>query len=106
MNWVFRVFIAALAYLFPKFRWGYGIFLIILMQLFAIFFLFVAWADHSLGEPYWIVRNEIIFAICSSLIGWVLGVGLMRQAEKHAAMIEKNLDEFKRKQDSKTYLKK
>ena len=70
------------------------------MQLIAAFCLLAASTDHSLGQPWWIVRNEIIFAICSSLIGWVLGIALMKQAERHADMIKKNQDEYKRKQDS------
>ena len=100
MSWVFKAVIVGLAYFFPKFRFGYGLFLIIFMQLIAAFFLFAASTDHSLGQPWWIVRNEIIFAICSSLIGWVLGIALMKQAERHAAMIKENLDETKSKQDS------
>ena len=46
-------------------------------------------------------QDEIILAICSSLIGWVLGIALMKQAEKHAAMIEESLDEYKHKQEGK-----
>ena len=100
MSWVFKAVIVGLAYFFPKFRFNFGLFLIIFMQLIAVFFLFAASTDHSLGQPWWIVRNEIILAICSSLIGWVLGIALMKQAERHQAMIKKNLDEYKRKQDS------
>ena len=106
MIWIFRAVMVGLAYFFPKFRFGYGLFLIILMQLIAAFCLLAAATDHSLGQPWWIVRNEIILSICSSLIGWVLGIALMRQAERHAAIIKKNLDEYKRNQDNKTNLKK
>jgi hypothetical protein len=98
MIWIFRAIMVVLAYFFPRFRFGYGLFLIVLMQLIAIFCLFAAWADHTLGQPWWIVRNEIILAIFSSLIGWVLGIALMKQAKKHEAMIKKNLDEYKSKQ--------
>jgi len=100
MSWVFKAVIIGLAYFLPKFRFSFGLFLIIFMQLIAAFFLFAASTDHSLGQPWWIVRNEIIFAICSSLIGWVLGIALMKQAERHAAMIKENQDDTKSKQDS------
>ena len=100
MSWVFKAVIVGLAYFFPKFRFGYGLFLIILMQLIAAFCLLAASTDHSLGQPWWIVRNEIIFAICSSLIGWVLGIALMKQAERHEAMIKKKKDETISKHDS------
>ncbi|MDA8914406.1 hypothetical protein N9I17_04835 [Amylibacter sp.] len=106
MSWVFRAAIVGLAYFFPKFRFGYGLFLIIFTQLVAFLFLLIAWADYTLGEASWIIRNEIILAICTSLIGWVLGAALIRQAEKHAAIIKESLDESIRKQCSKTHLKK
>jgi uncharacterized membrane protein len=100
MSWVFRAVIVGLAYFFPKFRFGYGLFLIIFTQLVAFLFLLIARADYTLGEASWIVRNEIILAICTSLIGWVLGIALMKQAERHAAIIKKNKGETKSKQDS------
>jgi hypothetical protein len=106
MNWVLRAVIVGLAYFFPKFRFGYGLFLIIFTQLVAFLFLLIAWADYSLGEASWIIRNEILFAICTSLIGWVLGAALIRQAEKHAAIIKEGLNKSIRKQGSKTHLKK
>ena len=46
------------------------------------------------------VRNEIIFGIGASVIGWVLGLTLMRQAARHEAMMDANLDEYQRKRDS------
>jgi hypothetical protein len=100
MNWVFRVVMVGLAYFFPKFRFGYGLFFVIFMQLIALLFLLLAWADYIIGEASFIIRNEIIFAVCSSLIGWVLGISLMKQAERHVAMIKENLDEYKDKKGS------
>ena len=46
------------------------------------------------------MRNEILFGIGASVIGWVLGLALMRQAARHEAMMEANLDEYERKRDT------
>jgi len=51
MNWVFKAVIIGLAYFFPKFRFGYGLFFIIIMQLIAAFCLLAASTDHSLSQP-------------------------------------------------------
>ena len=100
MNIVIRLIIVALAAVFPKFKMGYGVFLIILMSFVSLFCFFAAYADYTLGEPTWIVRNEILFGIGASVIGWVLGIALMRQAARHEAMMQANLDEYERKRGS------
>jgi uncharacterized membrane protein (DUF485 family) len=82
---------------------GYGMFLIILMSSVSLFCFFAAYADYTLGEPAWIVRNEILFGIGASAIGWVLGVALIRQAARHEAMMEANLDEYERNKDTKKH---
>ena len=92
--------LVALAAVFPKFKMGYGVFLIILMTFVSLFAFSAAYLDHSFGEPAWIVRNEILFGIGASVIGWILGLALMRQATRHEAMMKANLDEYERKRDS------
>ena len=100
MNIFIRLIIVALAAVFPKFKMGYGVFLIILMSFVSLFCFFAAYADYTLGEPTWIVRNEIFFGVGASVIGWVLGIALMRQAARHEAMMQANLDEYERKRGS------
>ena len=100
MSIVIKLIIVALAAVFPKFKKGYGVFLIILMTFVSLFGFSAAYLDHSFGEPAWIVRNEILFGIGASVIGWVLGLALMRQAARHEAMMEANLDQYERKRDS------
>ena len=90
----------ALAAVFPKFKMGYGVLFIILMTFVSLFAFAAAYLDHSFGEPAWIVRNEILFGIGASVIGWVLGLALMRQAARHEAMMETKLDQYERKRDS------
>ena len=100
MSIVIKMILVALAAVFPKFKMGYGVFLIILMTFVSLFAFSAAYLDHSFGEPTWIVRNEILFGIGASVIGWVLGLALMRQAARHEAMMKANLDEYERKRDS------
>ena len=100
MSIVIKLFIVALAAVFPKFKMGYGVFLIILMTFVSLFGFSVAYLDHSFGEPAWIVRNEILFGIGASVIGWVVGLALIRQAKRHEKMMEANLDEYERKKES------
>ena len=100
MSVVIKLILVALAAVFPKFKKGYGVFLIILMTFVSLFGFLAAYLDHSFGEPAWIVRNEILFGIGASVIGWVLGLALMRQAARHEAMMETNLDQYERKRDS------
>jgi hypothetical protein len=100
MNIVIKLIFVALASVFPKFKMGYGVFLIILMSLVSLFCFFAAYADYTFGEPAWIVRNEILLGIGASVIGWVLGIALMRQAARHEAMMEANLDEYERKKNT------
>ena len=100
MNIVIKLILVALASAFPKFKMGYGVVLIILMTFVSLFAFSAAYLDPNLGEPAWIVRNEILFGIGASVIGWVLGLALMRQAARHEAMMETNLDQYERKRDS------
>lgn len=100
MSIVIKLILVALAAVFPKFKMGYGVFLIILMTFVSLFAFSAAYLDHSFGEPDWIVRNEILFGISASVIGWILGIALMRQAARHEAMMKANLDEYERKRDS------
>ena len=91
--------ILALAALFPKFKLGYGVFVIILFTVISSFCFFAAYADYTLGEPSWVIRNEILFGIGASVIGWALGLALIRQAKAHGAMMAANLNEYERKRD-------
>ena len=97
MNIVIKLILVALASAFPKFKMGYGVVLIILMTFVSLFAFSAAYLDHNLGEPAWIVRNEILFGIGASVIGWVVGLALIRQAKKDEAMMKANLDEYERK---------
>ena len=99
MNIVIKLILVALASAFPKFKMGYGVVLIILMTFVSLFAFSAAYLDHNLGEPAWIVRNEILFGIGASVIGWVVGLALIRQAKKDEAMMKANLDEYERKRD-------
>ena len=99
MSMVIKLIIVALAAVFPKFKMGYGVFLIILMTFVSLFGFSAAYLDHSFGEPAWIVRNEMLFGIGASVIGWVVGLALIRQAKRDEAMIKANLDEYERKRD-------
>ena len=100
MSMVIKLIIVALAAVFPKFKMGYGVFLIILMTFVSLFAFSAAYLDHNLGEPAWIVRNEILFRIGASVIGWILGLALMRQAARHEAMMNANSDKYERKRGS------
>ena len=100
MSIVIKMILVALAAVFPKFKMGYGVFLIILMTFVSLFAFSAAYLDHRFGEPAWIVRNEIFFGIGASVIGWILGLALMRQAARHEAMMKANLDEYERKRGS------
>ena len=99
MSMVIKLIIVALAAVFPKFKIGYGVFLIILMTFVSLFGFLAAYLDHSFGAAAWIVRNEILFGIGASVIGWVVGLALIRQAKRDEAMIKANLDEYERKRD-------
>ena len=100
MSIFIKLVIVALAAVFPKFKMGYGVFLIILMTFVSLFGFSAAYLDYSFGEPAWIVRNEILFGIGASVIGWVVGLALIRQAKRDEAMMEVNLDEYGLKRDS------
>ena len=100
MSMFIKLILVALAAVFPKFKMGYGVLLIILMTFVSLFGFSAAYLDHSFGEPAWIVRNEILFGIGASVIGWVVGLTLIRQAKRYETMMEANLDEYERKRDS------
>ena len=100
MSIFIKMILVALAAVFPKFKMGYGVFLIILMTFVSLFGFSAAYLDHSFGEPAWIVRNEILFGIGASVIGWVVGLALIRQAKRHEALMDANLDEYERKKES------
>jgi len=99
MNIVIKLILVALASAFPKFKMGYGVVLIILMTFVSLFAFAAAYLDHSFGAAAWIVRNEILIGIGASIIGWVIGLALIRQAKRHEAMMEAKLDEYERKRD-------
>jgi len=99
MNLVIRFIIVALAAVFPKFKFAYGGFLIVGMTLVSALFFFGAYVDHGSGQPDWVVRNMILFGIGASVIGWVLGIALMRQAKRHEAIIKSNLEDYERYQE-------
>ena len=101
---IIRLSIVALAAMFPKFKIGYGVLLIIGLSLTSSLFFFGAYADHINGQPFWIVCNMILFGIGSLAIGWILGLALIRQAKGHQAMMEQGLEEYERvqKQNSNT----
>ena len=52
----------------------------------------------SLTAPAWVVRNMIILDLGILVIGWVLGIAIMRQAERSVAMWEDGVEQYARKQ--------
>jgi len=46
----------------------------------------------SLTAPAWVVRNMIILDLGILVIGWVLGIAIMRQAERSVAMWEDGVE--------------
>ena len=100
MSTVIKLILVALAAVLPKFKMGYGVFLIILMTFVSLFGFSAAYLDHNSGAASWIVRNEILFGIGALVIGWVVGLTLIRQAKRDEARMEANLDEYERKRDS------
>ena len=100
MNIVIKLMIVVLASVFPKFKKGYGMFLIILMSLISMLLFIGAALDQSAGQPDWVVRNMRLFGVGALVIGWVLGIALMRQAARHEAMMEANLDEYECNKES------
>ena len=103
MNIVIKLILVALASVFPKFKKGYGMFLIILMSFISMFFFIGSALDQSTGQPDWVVRNMRLFGVGALVIGWVLGIALMHQAARHEAMMETNLDEYERKKDTQKH---
>ena len=54
------------------------------MQLISVFYLFSAEADYNNLAPASVVRFTIYLALFVSIIGWVLGVGLIKQTKVQA----------------------
>jgi hypothetical protein len=46
------------------------------------------------------VRNAILWAIASSLIGWVLCIALILQGKAQGTIMDNNIDEYQRKRDA------
>ena len=99
MSIVIKMILVALAAVFPKFKKGYGMFLIILMSFISMFFFIGAALDQSAGQPDWVVRNMRLFGVGALVIGWVLGIALMRQAERDATIWEDRTEEYERKKE-------
>ena len=93
-----RFFIVLLASKFPRFKSGYGVFLIILMSFISMLLFLGAAADQSAGQPAWVVRNMRLFGVSALVIGWVLGIALMRQSRGEETIWEDGLEEYVRKQ--------
>ena len=94
-----RFIIFFLASRFPKFKMGYGVLLIIGMTLISALFFFGAHVDNSSGEPAWVVRNMRFFGVGALVIGWVLGIALMRQADRDVTIWEDRTEEYERKKE-------
>ncbi|WP_293442644.1 hypothetical protein [Planktotalea sp.] len=102
MNIVIKMILVALAAVFPKFKKGYGMFLIILMSFISMLFFIGAALDQSADQPDWVVRNMRFFGVGALVVGWVLGIALMRQAARHEAILKADLDEYERKRGSES----
>ena len=98
MSIVIKMILVALAAVFPKFKKGYGVFLIVLMSFISMFLFIGAALDQSAGQPAWVVRNMRLFGVGALVIGWVLGIALMRQSERDAATMEDGVEAYERKQ--------
>ena len=60
----------------------------------------VACGDYTHGEPAWMVKNKILWAIASSLVGWVLCIALILQGKAQETIMDNNLDEYQLKRDA------
>ena len=85
---------------YPIFRYYYAIATNIGMHLISALQLLVAWSDYTHGEPAWMVRNVILWAIAYSLIGWVLCIALILQGKAQETIMDNNLDEYQLKRDA------
>ena len=85
---------------YPIFRNYYVIATNIGMHLILALQLLVAWSDYTHGEPAWMVRNVILWAIAYSLIGWVLCIVLILQGKAQETIMDNNLDEYQLKRDA------
>ena len=90
MPWQFliRAFLILTAYKFPKFQIIFGFFVIVLMNIFCVLFLLIAWADYG-TEPISVIKFEIGTGLVFFLIGWVLGIALIRQAKRKIVQANK-----------------
>ena len=70
------------------------------MHLFSALQSLVAWGDYTHGEPAWMVKNKILWAIASSLVGWVLCIALILQGKAQETIMDNNLDEYQLKRDA------
>ena len=85
---------------YPIFRNYYAIATNIGMHLISALQLLVAWSDYTHGEPAWMVRNVILWAIAYSLIGWVLCIALILQGKAQETIMDNNPDEYQLKRDA------
>ena len=85
---------------YPIFRYYYAIATNIGLHLMSALQLLVAWSDYTHGEPAWMVRNVILWAIAYSLIGWVLCIALILQGKAQETIMDNNLDEYQLKRDA------
>ena len=46
------------------------------------------------------VKNKILWAIASSLVGWVLCIALVLQGKAQETIMDNNLDEYQLKRDA------
>ena len=91
MPWqlLIRAFLILTAYKFPKFQIIFGFFVIVLMNIFCVLFLLIAWADYG-TEPISVIKFEIGTGLVFLLTGWVLGVALIRQGRRKVEHANKN----------------
>jgi hypothetical protein len=91
MPWQFliRGSLILAAYKFPKFKIIFGFFVIMVMNIFCMLFLFIAWADYG-TEPISVIKFEIGTGLAFLLTGWVLGVALIRQGRRKVGQANKN----------------
>ena len=75
---ILKLIFLSVAYSFPKSKIPLGYIFLVLMHLFGAFLILVAYADYG-TEPNSVVQFEIILGLTFVLIGWVLGLILIKQ---------------------------
>lgn len=75
---ILKLIFLSVAYFFPKSKIPLGYIFLVLMHLFGAFLILVAYADYG-TEPNSVVQFEIILGLTFVLIGWVLGLILIKQ---------------------------